>query len=1167
MGKRTASEADARHAQGVRHLKRQRIENPAERKPVNGAVSQEVTTGRQLQNALIFEQGAASNFRTGLNLLKDFLDSILYAADEHDLPGKRAILREYLESQRAKAREDKATQFLHDLIQAWEYAAETNFDALLTQIVANLALLFRVFSADPQCVEYGGLLCKAILQHSVLRRLHWSLSAMSPKETVISPILRLLTEMTKYNEGAHAKAIYLKNDFTLEPRALARNLGLWRGPKEDVAPDHRKPTVRTHTVRYLLTHLKFQDEAAKSEILSNYHVIRGIFDHLASDTPSLVLDVLDVFRDHVFADKAVQRRVKSRILVGKTLSSIASLYRYEVPEGQAEDDQRSPCVAAHKFLCLVCTSPAYGVMLPSSGYYPPAREEDDRNADLEDGTEQFVDLHFGEEAQSADGKTRNVILGEFIRSLKPYANTAQQELVLAIFKACPELVADYFAHKEAFHYDPKLTSTWIGYSSFLYQTIELPVPDHLAAKRSYRQQPPPFSALMQNILPQPLTQQALVRCLNHSSELVNFFAVRVLIVAFHKLRAILQELLSAVEARSSQLWKQTTRRILNDFCQRCPPIKAIIIASRKPTFQKDMMREAITRLWRLYYEITPQVALQEKFDVSIPLCNALAQAEMPASSPEDKAFRVMELEHWIQIARHSTAMRWWQRNKSLQYSPFTTLLRLMANSQDAELYSGVKALLVAISQEVDMLQTSTFPDALDALVASLSVPSGSSATSSHALEFVDDCCARFVRQPIKYFDDLDTLRAKDAAVASSLGPISPLLVTLIEQWPFKGGKAVKDNSAEPIAHWLSTFLFLLKLAGEDETLLSLVRQALVETSNPAHQSVLGDALMWKIGKQRAKEALKLATGADFSGSERSSISPVPQEEAEQPTNEFNTAELELPPEEDEKHSGLTRWRRKDIEESLEDGDIGALLLCLCSKYTEIRLQALANIRQLMAKINESESSDLLQLKLLLGEVLESAEPILHSRPLPYVGGVFAAHASTVLADPSHFMFGKVNEFLMKKPLWNVEHLPRYFGHEIINSKPEQDGSYHQEVDWYLDYLFDALRTSADMEIYRTRNVFEKLLSYYASGSCAISAKEKTVKLLLRAAAVGGSTTLITRCGVISWIQMRLESNDHRRQMLRLLASRVYETCDEEKVDAWSSGTAKERIALLAKVGT
>ena len=153
---------------------------------------------------------------------------------------------------------------------------------------------------------------------------------------------------------------------------------------------------------------------------------------------------------------------------------------------------------------------------------------------------------------------------------------------------------------------------------------------------------------------------------------------------------------------------------------------------------------------------------------------------------------------------------------------------------------------------------------------------------------------------------------------------------------------------------------------------------------------------------------------------------------------------------------------------------------------------------------------------------------------------------------------------MKRPEWVVENIPRYFGKNIINSPSEEDGSYHKEVDWYLDYLIDCLRTGEDMEIFRTRNVWERVLTYYAAGSCAVSAKEKIVRLLSRAAAVGGSTTLTTRCGIMSWVEMRLANNDRRNRELRILASRIWETCDQAKVADWSAGMAKETLLSLAK---
>ncbi|KAF2467611.1 uncharacterized protein BDR25DRAFT_266536 [Lindgomyces ingoldianus] len=1163
MGKRTAFETDLQNTHDGRSLKRQRVAGFTECNPAAPSVlAEDVTSAHQLQKCLVFEQGTASGLRSGLNLFKSFLDSILYPADEEDLPRRHAILRDYLDSQKGKGRDGKDTMFLPNFIQAWDFSVETNFEALLFQVTATLALLFKAFSSDAALHQYATLLCKTILQPSVARRLNRSLSAAPSKENIISPVLRLLTEITKFNEGAHAKAVYAKRDFTLDPKVLSRNLGLWREGQ-----DQRKPSIRINAVRYLLAHLRYQDEFAKADILSNSIVVRAVFDHLHSDPPFLVLEILDVMSNHVFQDKAIPRRVKSRILTGKTLSHIASLYKYQSSEESLSNDRKGPDVAAHEFLCMVCTSPTCGVMLSSTGFYPPISDRDDGDVKIDDAADLSIDFGFDlADGPESETRIRNVILGEFIQSLRPYANTLQQELLIAIFKASPELVANYFLHKESFHYDPKLTSTWVGYSAFLYQTIELPVPAYLGGRWGYREYPPPVPVLLQSILPQPLTQQVLTRCLNHSSDLVNFFAIRILVAAFHKLRAVLLSLQTASLAKPSSLWEQTSPRLIREFCQRCPQVKAVILAFRRPAFQKDLMREAITRLLRLYYEVTPQVALQEKFDVSVPLCSALVQAEKSIGAPEDKAFRIMEVEHWIQIARRSNTMRWWQKPKSLQHSPFMTLLKMLATSPGLEMYARIKAILVSIIQDHDMLQLTTNPDALDVLIASLGASCGCSVPSFEVLDFLDDCCARFIKGPIKYFDDLDALY-EGLSHGYLRARVSPLLMTLVEQWPYKGGTAEKGHPAEPIAHWLSKLLYLLKLVGEDEVALALVRDSFVTFADTAYKDILKDCFLWKMSKEKAKEALKMATGADFSGSERSSTSPNPPDRPIEPSKCVNMVDVELPPEEDEKHAGLNRWRKKDIEESIDDGDIGDLLLCLCSKHIEIRMQAAVNIRQLVAKLEANKGFDLAQVTLLLNETLETVRRSGDETPLPYVGGVFAARVVKVLADPTHVLFGKVNMFLLKRPQWVVENIPRYFGRSIIRNEPEQDDSYHKEVAWFLDYLFDSLRTPQDMEIFRIKNIFETLLSYYESPSCAITAKEKILKILFRGAGVGGSTTLITRCGILSWIQMRLSSADHRHQTLKALALRIYNTCDKEKVEQWSGGAIGDSISLLAKVGT
>jgi nucleolar pre-ribosomal-associated protein 1 len=517
--------------------------------------------------------------------------------------------------------------------------------------------------------------------------------------------------------------------------------------------------------------------------------------------------------------------------------------------------------------------------------------------------------------------------------------------------------------------------------------------------------------------------------------------------------------------------------------------------------------------------------------------------------------------------------------ESLPHSPFVTLLRLLVTSQDNDLYAGIKSLLGAILQDQEMLQTKTSPDALDALTASLGASPGSSAPSAEVLDFLDDCCSRFIKGPIKYFDDIDAVSSSDAPTDATARPFSPLLMTFVEQWPFRGGEAATSTTAEPLAQWLSKLLYLLKLIGEDETMLSSVRDSLVQTAAKAYKDVLKDAFLWKMGKESAKEALKLVTGADFSGSERSTSSPSPLEEAERTIHKPDV-NLEAPPAEDEKHTGLVRWKKKELGEAIDDGDVGELLLCLCSKHAEIRLQAVNNIRQLMATLDTSvletvpteegtesaqkyaTNADHQQLYLLFGETLESVE-LLGSEAFPYLGGILAARCVRIVADPTHSMYSKMSKFLTKAPAWNVQHLLSEFWHSIVASDPDEESTYHQDVDWFLEYLLDSLRTPQDMEYFRKSNIVEQLLDHYESRSCNAAAKEKILRLLLRATHVEGSTTLVTRCGLLPWIQMMLDNQDPRHRTLKALASRVYDTCDQDRVKEWSSGAIAGAMVSLA----
>ena len=69
----------------------------------------------------------------------------------------------------------------------------------------------------------------------------------------------------------------------------------------------------------------------------------------------------------------------------------------------------------------------------------------------------------------------------------------------------PELVAAYFSEKEkSMQLEPKLSNTWIGYASFLFEVVHLPVPDHLGYGPEWAQLPPQTTILIESVLPRPL---------------------------------------------------------------------------------------------------------------------------------------------------------------------------------------------------------------------------------------------------------------------------------------------------------------------------------------------------------------------------------------------------------------------------------------------------------------------------------------------------------------------------------------------------------------------------------------------------------------------------------------------------------------------------------------
>ncbi|KAF2771516.1 hypothetical protein EJ03DRAFT_381359 [Teratosphaeria nubilosa] len=1113
-----------------RSLERDDGDRPPKRSKPDGArpppVSiEEIHYARQLQQLLVFKQDATQQLRSGIASFKAFLESILYHKEEDNRARQLSILREYLEKEKPEDVKDTERPFLAQLWQAWSFANQNNNDHLTSQVSAVLALLLRTLSGELDFRDYGVLLCRTVLLHQHLRLVKRCLDAPKHKEFIISPSLRLLTEVTSFDGGVLAREVYKRREQTFDISSFRRNLSLVK-PDRSISEEEarRKPSIRTLTVRYVLAHLKYLHEGGKIDLLKSRPLCVALFQHISGDPTDLVNEILSVSEQNVLKDGELPRSAKSTLLVQHNLERVTEVATRLPDHASAE--------RAFVWLKTVCTTQSYGIFRPSGWYPPGTTQADDQHVDRDSAVDLGLDsLEFYDRVERPD--VRNTTLLGWLQILRPHSDIKERELVTVCFHSAPELIAAYFSEK-SMQLEPKLSNTWIGYASFLFEVINQPVPPYLghSDEEQFASLPPQTNIILESILPKPLTQKVLTRCLNQSHKLITFFAARILVLAFQKVRNVLGEMRKAAEFPTlhRDLWVEAAERLLSRFSSRVPAMKDVISAFRQTPDNDEhaLQREANARLLSLYYEVTPVQALQEQFDASSVLNNALGR-DMDDEQRELNGLRALELEHLLVIAQKSLGMRWFSKQGTLKYSPVTSLLRLHAGEPSN---TQIRALVLQVLQEHNVIIDSA---EMQALVASVS---GIDSEKGDVWTFLDECMARASRQPVKYVDQLEAAVSSPHKVTDSVLP-GLLSAAVVEQAPF----AITQSN---VVAWVNTFLQAMTLLdhcgvqGWDASSrkLAIVRMrgdlskqyadVFSSTGEPAEQimTVLQAASLPEPGFAESTEHVKVES---------------------QPALPFSA-----PPPESDNHPELFRWAQKDLGIAIEDGDIDALIVCLSSQHIDIRRQAHAQLRILATKLQSSTLDEKEQFTVLVGELIETYEQQCapEDKALPYLAGTFAVHALTVLQEPTHFMYSKVNRFLIKSPEWRVSRLPSYWLANTILSQPEEDDAYWKEVQWVLTWLVDGLRTPADLDIFRRSGIFEKVMALYLSPAAnAKLVKDRVMELLFRATCVeGGSAVLITRCGVLAWLEM---VGKQVGDVAELMRRRVLETVERERLVAWA----------------
>jgi len=909
-----------------------------------------IGSGRDLKRLLAFSQDGGPQLRQNVQKFKAFLDPIAYGDDHEVQSAGRKILLEYLQSQSGD-QSGNDTVCLSDLTQSWSFAAQTNNENLFSAIAAVLALFLKTTSSSLEFRDFGNQLCRNLLQEDQLKLFDRGLSANKVKEHVISPCLRLLTEMVSYDGGTAAKTVWRCREITF--KRLDAFLSMRKDYLDNSNDAKRRPSVRNNALRYLFVNLRLQAPTAKAGLLTlaQGKVARNVFQDLKQDPPSILIELLSVFRKEVLSDDELPKHIKLALFREGTLLRVASLYNYRDPDVLPES---GPTVqeATHSFLLYICTSPTAVIHeLPLD--LPPQR------GDIADPSVQINGNHLMEgsllpgNAKHAWVKTNTV--ASFLQGLRPHANLLEKDLILAAFQASPNLLADYFQKKQAFTYEPKLSATWVGYSMFLISTIRLPISDvYLGVQKSAQVAgTAALGAMIESIFPSSLTQKSLTKCLNQSVALITFFALKLLIALFEKLQNLLNKLQHLGAEQHGPSPESTSSRLIASFFTRCPEMRHVIAGFRSCPKANALQREAYTRLLAFYYHVIPQSALQEKFDASIPLSEALM--EYGHMSTAKNITQRLELEHLLEIAKFSPDMQWWHKSGTLweksiidypltspdrmPLSSFSTILRMHVQSPGSAQNDPIRSLLRSTVEENHILECNEQIPSFNILLYSLQ-KSESRELSNEVYSFLDDCILNCSRKSVIYHEYRTNLRVQLRVVSTETTGchVDLLMIAILSQWSFFT-KAAAPSAILGVARWLATFLEVSSQAGRDRELLEAICGHLNEATDDNHScAVLKQARNSLCTSTSTEKAAQLHKAME-QGKERAHTYEISDEEAEQQDYPLP----EAPPEENDDHKVLMQWSREPIPEVILEGTLRELILCLCSEHWDIRKQALNSL--------------------------------------------------------------------------------------------------------------------------------------------------------------------------------------------------------------------------------
>ncbi|KAI7906920.1 ribosome 60S biogenesis N-terminal-domain-containing protein [Cokeromyces recurvatus] len=683
-----------------------------------------------------------------------------------------------------------------DLNNLWDYQASSNLQDLECMLPDIIGLFIKLCTT-PVIRSYGIQLIQTILQRQ-MKYIYRGISSLRIPHC--QSTFRLLTSIVSFNEST-ARDLFTVFNFQAEGFLRASR---YRQNKKNKKPQSYIYDLRTNYVQFVLAFFKYGDSELKKQVLS---------------VKSLLLEqILAVMYENLILDNNVPRSNKVFFFSSYILEKIAKIYSRTEEEETNKGEAGIPADLIHHFLISICSVPNVGVCFRDTSWY---------NAQLNP-----------DETISSNGKSphiMNQVLAKFIKTLKPSDDMRQQELVLKILKACPELV-QVFWNNTVLMLEPRISSKWLANMTVLQKIIQLPVPSlYYGSTELYPAEPPSPETILDNILPNVFNRSASSKGLQHASPLVRYTTMLVLSAAFQKYDKVAQSIKNVImslenlemeqnrvnntsnedQNKPFENWKRCLENVREGLRRRVPDILILVALHKRTTnitvlegmdeeeikCQNQLLQDTAFRIIRYYQEFIPETLMESNIDPGNFIPSDILNVK-PGT-----------LIHILTLFLNMPNFNWTNKSSGSSVSHITTLLTLYMQTP----YKYIRELTGKLLNQTLSGSFMFVHDPDEVKLWLMALPRNFSSTSNNLimsetqqaiLQFLDNCINRFIKAQYKYTDQLvelvntvnSNIISKEsnnalmrALIVSSTTsdattdykhPFSPLLLTLCENLNF-----------------------------------------------------------------------------------------------------------------------------------------------------------------------------------------------------------------------------------------------------------------------------------------------------------------------------------------------------------------------------------------------